>query len=185
MQHITLVTGNPNKAREVAAILGFEIGTQALDLPEIQSFSLEEIVREKVATAFARVGSPVLVEDVSFEIAALNGFPGPFIKFWEKQRGHDLYPKLNQAFGTDRAAACAGVGYADKNGVIFVESRIEGRVTSRRGEEGSGWGFDYYFQPDGYDGTFAKLGADVKNNISHRARAWAAMRDELRSRNLA
>jgi len=179
MQNITLVTGNPNKAREVAMILGFEIATRAIDLPEIQSFSLEEIVRQKVAAAFAIVGSPVLVEDVAFHLDALKGFPGPFIKFWDKQGCHDLDDAIAKALGDDRASARSGVGYADGTQIVYTESLVTGRVTARRGPEGNGWGFDFYFIPDGYNQTFAELGMEAKNKTSHRGLAFAAMREKL------
>ena len=179
MKNLTLVTGNPNKAREVAMILGYDIATRAIDLPEIQSFNLEEIVREKAAAAYAIVGSPVLVEDVSFSLAALNGFPGPFIKFWDKQGCHELDDAVARAFDNDRVTVQSGVAYADGAQMLYVESRIEGRVTSRRGPEGGGWGFDFYFIPDGFDQTFAELGSEAKNKTSHRSLAFAAMREKL------
>jgi len=85
---LTLVTSNPNKKIEVEEILtGVEITTKALDIPEIQSVSLKEIVLAKARAAFAMVGAPVLVEDVSFEMDCLNGFPGPFVKFWKQVVG--------------------------------------------------------------------------------------------------
>ena len=65
---------------------------------------------------------------------------------------------------------------------IQVVHRFEGIVNGeiireRRG--GEGFGYDPIFQPDGYDQTFAELGADVKNKISHRARAVAKLSEFL------
>ena len=58
------------------------------------------------------------------------------------------------------------------------EGIVKGQITKeKRGE--SGFGYDPIFQPDGYDTTFAELGSDIKNRISHRARAVAALCDYL------
>ncbi len=65
-----------------------ELKTQAIDTPEIQSFSLEEIVKVKAEFAQKACGGPVVVEDVALHIAALGGFPGPFVKFWHKEVGY-------------------------------------------------------------------------------------------------
>ncbi|NBS41857.1 non-canonical purine NTP pyrophosphatase, partial [bacterium] len=87
---ITIVTGNPNKLKELQAIFSdVEMGMRSVDIPEIQSLDLEEIVRAKVRSAFEAVGGPVIIEDVSFEIAALNGMPGPFVKWWAKTAGYE------------------------------------------------------------------------------------------------
>lgn len=183
MREIMLVTSNPNKAREIEAILnGCAIITQALSIPEIQSFSLREIVEAKARAAYALVQKPVLVEDVAFDIAAFGGFPGPFIKFWEQNVGHDRGVALARAAGDMRATARCGVGYCDENAFLYAEGIAEGTLTERCGTEG--FGFDFYFVPEGYDQTFAELGIAVKNAISHRKRGMEGMRDELHSRGL-
>jgi XTP/dITP diphosphohydrolase len=62
------------------------------------------------------------------------------------------------------------------------EGIVKGQITrEKRGE--SGFGYDPIFQPDGYETTFAELGSDIKNRISHRARAVAALCDYLRKNN--
>lgn len=63
------ITGNADKAAYLARYLGVELDHQKIDLDEIQSTSLEEIVEHKVRQAYDRIGKPVLVEDValSFE----------------------------------------------------------------------------------------------------------------------
>lgn len=177
---LTLVTSNPNKAAEFARILpDVAVETRALDLPEIQSISLEEIVRAKAAAAFAEIGAPVLVEDVSFEIGCLNGFPGPFVKFFARQVGYDRTLQFAETIGDFSARAVCGIGYADENGVHYVEGEVRGSLTTRA--EGEGWGFDFYFVPEGETETFAQLGPEKKDELSHRGNALRAMRDRLTS----
>ena len=82
MQKITFITGNEMKAKQLSLHFKFPVDHVKLDLPEIQSLDLEEIVRDKAKRAYAVVGSPVLVEEVSFTLHALNTLPGPLIKWF-------------------------------------------------------------------------------------------------------
>lgn len=148
---------------------GREMTSAAVEIPEIQSLSLEEIVRAKVRAAFEAVGGPVIVEDVSFEIAALNGMPGPFVKFWAKTAGYEPALIVCEATGNWSAKATCGAAYFDGERLEYVEGIVAGRLTAKAGD--STFGFDPYFVPDGYEETFGQLGSEVKNNISHRALA--------------
>jgi inosine triphosphate pyrophosphatase len=175
---ITLVTGNPNKLKELQVIMaGVEMTSVSIDVPEIQSMDLEEIVRAKVRAAFDAVGGPVIVEDVSFEIAALGGMPGPFVKWWAKTAGFEPALIVCESAGNWTARARCGSAYCDGTRVEYAEGVVTGRLTSKSGTEG--FGFDPYFIPDGYDQTFAQLGLDMKNQISHRARSFRMLREKL------
>lgn len=175
---ITLVTGNPNKLAELRAMFSdVEIASQALDIPEIQSLNLEEIVRAKARAAFDAVGGPVIIEDVSFEIAALNGMPGPFVKWWAKTAGYEPALTVCERTGNWSATARCGAAYCDGDRVEYAEGVLEGRLTQK--SDGEGFGFDYYFVPNGYEQTLAQLGPDVKNRLSHRALAMAAIRQKI------
>lgn len=82
MQPITFITGNQKKADYLARYLGFPIEHIKLDLDEIQSLELKEIVEHKVKKAYAKIKKPVIVEDASLEFTSLGRLPGPFIKFF-------------------------------------------------------------------------------------------------------
>ncbi len=175
---ITLVTGNPKKLRELQVIMdGVEMTSAAIDVPEIQSINLEEIVRAKVRSAFEAVGGPVIVEDVSFEISALRGMPGPFVKWWAKTAGYEPALIVCEKTGDWGARAICGSAYCDGDRLEYAEAVVIGRLTAK--SDGEGFGFDYYFIPDGYDQTFAQLGLEVKNQISHRARSLRMLREKL------
>lgn len=178
MPTITVVTSNPNKAAEIGSILiGTDIASTALEIPEIQSFSLEEIVKEKALHAYRKLQRPVLVDDVGFYLDVLKGFPGPFVKFWEKDVGYDLAFQIAEKFCNDRVTVRCGFGYADASRFLYAEGVVEGRIVSQRG--GNGFGFDFYFIPDGYDQTYAEMGREEKNKISHRRKGIDAMREKL------
>jgi inosine triphosphate pyrophosphatase len=169
MSDITLVTGNPNKLTELQAVLPAELDIQSrkLDLVEIQSLDVVEIVTSKLTAAYEIIGGPVIVEDISAELENLNGLPGPFIKFFEQQLGKDALYKLS-AEGTRVVIKCC-MGYYDGTTLVTFIGSMEGTITSPKGE--GGFGFDCVIIPDGYSDTLSVLGPDVKNTISHRFKA--------------
>ena len=93
MTTITFVTGNAKKLEEVTAILQkgsplpFTIGNQALDLPELQG-EPDEIAREKGKLAAEAARGPVMCEDTLLCFNALQGLPGPYIKWFLQKLGH-------------------------------------------------------------------------------------------------
>ncbi|MGI0134510.1 MAG: non-canonical purine NTP pyrophosphatase, partial [Candidatus Micrarchaeaceae archaeon] len=87
--HITLITGNPGKLKELQALAPnrLSITSRSLDLPEIQSLDVREVVEDKVRRAYEQIRTPVIVEDVSTGLDGLQGLPGPFFKFFERTLG--------------------------------------------------------------------------------------------------
>lgn len=79
MNNVVFVTGNQKKAEYLSNYLGHPVDHQKIELEELQSLDLRDIVRHKVHQAYAAVQRPVIVEDVSLEFAALGRLPGPFI----------------------------------------------------------------------------------------------------------
>lgn len=177
MKRILFATGNPNKLREASAILPMEVEQLAIDLPEIQSLDLQEILTAKLQAAYEECGQPVMVEDVSAELEALNGFPGPFIKFAEKTMGKAGLYELLKGHENKRAHMKAMVGFHDGSAMHFFTGQIDGIITAPR--EGEGFGFDFVFVPDGYDKTMSELGFEIKNTISHRYLALKNLADFL------
>jgi non-canonical purine NTP pyrophosphatase (RdgB/HAM1 family) len=172
-----LVTGNANKLAEVRQMLGPSVESIKLDLPEIQSASLQEITLDKVRRAYEAAGEAVVVEDVSTEILALGNFPGPFVKFWEQAGCWDHVQPLVEATGDRRMVVRSGVAYKDAGRELYVESEVRGTLVARRG--GDGWGFDFYFVPEGRDQTFAEMGKEQKNQLSHRGQSFAMLKGKL------
>jgi non-canonical purine NTP pyrophosphatase (RdgB/HAM1 family) len=177
---IYFVTGKPEKAREVAAIMGAAVEHLDLNLSEIQTTDMRELVECKASAAFANSdGRPVLVEDVAFYLEALGGFPGPFVKFWNEKGGpgYERAVRIAEALGEFGATALCSVGYTDGKNFFYAEGRVEGWLVRPRGV--SGFGFDPYFEPIGSSLTFAEMGETAKNTCSHRFRGFTAMRTML------
>ncbi len=80
MHSITFITGNQKKADYMRKFLMMPIEHIKLDLDEIQSLDLREIVEHKVRQAYDKIQKPVLVDDVSFEFCSLGRIPGTFVK---------------------------------------------------------------------------------------------------------
>ena len=172
MENITFASTNQNKFLEVQSILStrnISVDFSQLPLVEIQSDSLEEIAREKAKTAFAKVGRQVIIEDDGLFIDNLGGFPGQYSSFVFRTIGNDGVLKL-LAGAAKRSAYFQSV-IAFYNGITLSisEGRVNGRISDRV-TEGSGWGFDPIFIPDGTELTFTEL-KKSKNEYSHRKRA--------------
>ena len=171
METIVFASTNQNKFLEVQLILSswkISVDFSQIHLVEIQSDSLEEIAREKVKTAFAKVGRPVIVEDGGLFINSLGGFPGQYSSFVFKTIGNDGIVKLLE--GSARRSACfrSLVAFCDGKILSISDGKVDGTI-SRTITDG-GWGYDPIFVPAGTDLTFAQLN-ESKNEYSHRKRA--------------
>eukprot|EP00730_Choanoeca_flexa_P008869 TRINITY_DN12552_c0_g1_i1.p1 TRINITY_DN12552_c0_g1~~TRINITY_DN12552_c0_g1_i1.p1 ORF type:complete len:228 (+),score=44.46 TRINITY_DN12552_c0_g1_i1:696-1379(+) len=175
---ITFVTGNQKKLQEVKQILGpsfpFEVTNRKVDLPELQG-EPEEISKEKCRLAAKEVNGPVMVEDTSLCFNALNGLPGPYIKWFLEKTGHDGLNNLLAAYDDKSGYAQCIFAFTPGPGVeptVFV-GQTPGKIVPARGPTDFGW--DPIFQPDGYDTTYAEMDKAVKNKISHRFRSLEAL----------
>ncbi len=176
---LVFVTSNQGKLREAEAVLGRSLDHHGLDLPEIQSLDLSEVVLSKVEAARAVLGRPVIVEDTALEFAALGGFPGPLVRWLLISVGAEGLCRIVHAFGDPRATARCLVCASDGESKVFGEGVVEGEIVGRpRGDGGFGW--DSTFAPSGHGGlTYGEMDEDEKNRISHRHRAFTALRKAL------
>ena len=81
LPRFVLVTGNADKLAEARRLWPGELEHAAIDLPEIQSLDLAEVLQAKADEAWRRLQRPLVVEETGFELAALSGFPGPLVKW--------------------------------------------------------------------------------------------------------
>ena len=191
---LILASGNKGKLREFREILepmGIEIVSQAeagcdLDVDETGE-TFEDNAFLKASAICAAAGLPAVADDSGLCVDALGGAPGVHSarfgggKAWtDEQKYMYLLEKLDGV--TDRRArfvSCICCVFPDGT-VLRARGECPGRILD--GPVGSGgFGYDPVFAPEGCDGTFASLGEEVKNKISHRARALAAFAKELES----
>jgi XTP/dITP diphosphohydrolase len=178
------VTSNPDKAREAAEILGVELKSVALDLPEPQTLDVVEVATAKAITAREALSDPdypVLVEDSGLVIEAWNGLPGALTKWFLRSVGNEGLLRMLSAEENRSARAICAVAVAVADGSVRAfAGEVEGSIALEpRGSGGFGW--DPIFVPEGYAKTYAELGA-LKYRDSHRARALKAARVGLEAR---
>lgn len=183
---LVLITGNAGKLKEFEKLIHIDqlnFSSQSLDLKEIQSFSIEEIGESKIRSALSSIGNDseidaVMTDDTGLFCDALNGLPGPFIKWFLERMGADGLFDLSQNRQAGAKAVCLlSVGLVKTGQVLHFKGEVEGRLVSPRGEGGFGW--DKIFCPDGYTKTYGEMSQPEKNAISHRTLAVNRLREWL------
>lgn len=172
------VTSNPNKWQEAQRILGYAIDRVELDLEEVQAESVAEVALAKARAAFATLKRPVIVEDAGVELFGLGGFPGPYIKYWEKLGGLQSICRAADGLGDRRVRAVCALGICSDTGNDVVEGAVDGMLSLQpRGQAGFGW--DAIFVPRGEGRTFGEMTPEEKDARSHRRKAWELLRERL------
>jgi non-canonical purine NTP pyrophosphatase (RdgB/HAM1 family) len=179
MKKLTFITGNAGKAKYLADYFHLPVEHIKLDLHEIQSLDLKEVVEDKAQRAFAIVKSPVLVEDVSLIFNGMKKLPGPLIKWFLETLGNDGLCKLLDKYDDRSAFAEVQFAICDENGIHTFTGSMEGIIAENpRGEMGFGW--DPIFIPKGYDKTWAEMSDDDKHATSMRKIALEKMTEFLK-----
>lgn len=172
-----LVTGNPSKLIEARRLFP-DLEAVDLDLPEIQSLDLHEVLRAKAKEAWRQLRRTVIVEETGLELPALNGFPGPLVKWMLEAIGPEGIARTVAAAGDPGATArCALMLYDDAREIVAEGTTTGTLVLPPRGSHGFGW--DPVFQPEGASHTYGEMSPLQKDAISHRGRAWRAFGEAL------
>jgi XTP/dITP diphosphohydrolase len=191
-----LATANPDKAREIRALLTPDDGIELLErpsgVPEVDETgeTLEENARLKAAALCEATGLPAVADDTGLVVDALGGAPGVRSARYAGARAtYDdnvtkLLAELDGVAAPDRTARFATVAVArwPDDREVAVMGEVEGRIAERpRGR--NVFGYDPVFVPAGGDGrTFAEMTDAEKHSHSHRGRAFRALVEELRAR---
>jgi len=191
---LVLASANPDKAREIADLLGqvkgVELVPRPASLPDVEESgaSLEENARLKARAVMGATGEAAVADDTGLEVDALGGAPGLYTARYagEGATYADNVAKLLAALDgvEDRRArfrTVALVAFPDGSEVA-AEGVLAGSIaTEARG--GGGFGYDPVFMPDSCGGrTLAQLEAGEKNALSHRALALRALAQRLDER---
>lgn len=205
MKTIVAATRNKHKITEIGAITGKfgmdiisrdEAGVPPVEIPETGK-TFEENSYIKAYEIMKLCGEITVADDSGLVVDCLDGAPGVYSARFAGFEG--LWPGDGESTDTEDADNNAklvrlitGVPYEDRTArfvsvitmvypdgrVIVAKGTVEGHLLLE--EKGSGgFGYDPLFVPEGYDKTFGELGPDVKNAISHRARALAELHRKL------
>jgi XTP/dITP diphosphohydrolase len=192
---LVVATRNRHKTREIQHILGPEFRVRDLraylEVSEIREngTSFEENAKLKALAASRQLPALVIADDSGLEVDALGGAPGIYSARYaganatERNKIGKLLRELARVHPTDdrRRARFRCVVTLAHNGNLLgtFEGIVEGRIADEaRGD--SEFGYDPIFIPDGFEQTFGEMPAEVKNAISHRAKAIRALADRLR-----
>ncbi len=199
---IVFATNNKNKLEEIREILGNKFEVLSLndinchvDIPETGK-TLEENAVIKADYIFKNYNISVFADDTGLEVETLNGAPGVFSARYAGGEGHDSEANMKKLLKeldgkNNRKARFRTViavmlhqqsqhGMGETTPQLF-EGIVNGEITTEK-KGLSGFGYDPIFKPVGYDKTFAELGHEVKNHISHRAKAVEKLVDFLNSK---
>ena len=207
---IVFATNNNHKLSEIRSILGDSIEVLSLkdigcdvDIPETGK-TLEENALQKAQYVYDHYHMDCFADDTGLEVDALDGAPGVYSARYASMTSSTSYASHDSEANMARLLKELGennnrkarfrtvIALIQKKNVCpcgctsikeihQFEGIVEGEIIrERRG--GEGFGYDPIFQPEGYDQTFAELGMDIKNHISHRARATQKLADYLLKR---
>ena len=196
MKKLVFATNNEHKLSEVRAIL--KDTYQVLSLKDIDCFedipetadNLEDNARQKAQYIYDHYHVDCFADDSGLEVEALGGAPGVYSARYAALEGtgepHDAKANTNRLLRElenkdNRKAQFRTIVCLILNGKEHLfEGIVKGKINPQ--ERGTaGFGYDPVFQPEGYSETFAELGNDVKNSISHRALAIKALVNFLQS----
>ena len=192
---LLVATHNAHKTREIRRILGANFAVR--DLPKYPDFSkpiengktFDENAILKAIAASKKLPDLVVADDSGLEVDALGGAPGIYSARYADGNG-DARENINKLLreltvrniaAEKRSARFRCVIALARNGNVLgtFEGVIEGIIVDPPRGTG-GFGYDPVFQPAGFEQTFAEMPPELKNKISHRAQAIAALREGLR-----
>ena len=187
---LVFATNNKHKLEELQAILGDQFTLLSLkdiecfdEIPEEQP-TLEGNARQKAYYIYDKFGMNCFADDTGLEIKALNGEPGVYSARYAGEDKNseanmkkvlEKLTKINEREARFRTVISLVIDGEEKQFEGIVNGEI---LTEKRGD--SGFGYDPIFKPEGFDQSFAEMGLEDKNKISHRGRAVQKLVDYLK-----
>ena len=182
MKKLVFATNNAHKLEEIRAILGDKVEILSLndidchaDIPETAD-TLQGNAALKAQYIYENYGLDCFADDTGLEVEVLNGAPGIYSARYAGGEGHDSEANMKKLLSemqdkeNRRARFRTVICLIEGGKEHFFEGIVNGSIIRER-KGGAGFGYDPIFMPDGYSETFAEMGNDEKNKISHRARA--------------
>lgn len=189
MKKIVFATNNLNKLQEVREILKDQyqvIGLKDLNFDQElaeDGDTFEKNALQKAKFIAEKFKIACFAEDAGLEVQALNQDPGVFSARYAGNQRSDkdniaLLLKNLEGIKNRKARFKAVIALVDGQNTLYFDGIVNGRISLAPIGSG-GFGYDPVFIPDGYEDSFAQLGKDIKNSISHRAKAIKKLIDFL------
>ena len=189
MKQLVFATNNQHKLQEVQDMLKNSYRILSLkeinceeDIPETAE-TLEGNALLKARFVKEKYGFDCFADDTGLEVKALNNAPGVYSARYageDKDAKANIRKVLDELKDKEDTSACfkTVIALIQNNKEYLFEGIVNGKII--REEKGNaGFGYDPVFVPEGYNQTFAELGVDIKNKISHRAKAVNKLKDFL------
>ena len=193
LKELIFASHNKGKIKEIKELLtplNITVKTSDdIEIPDVEetgtTFAENSLLK---SSAIAKMtGIACIADDSGLCVDALNGAPGVYSARYAPNRDFDkgmekLLTEMKESSNKSRSAhfSCViSLAYPDGKYEIF-EGRVDGHIAEKKQGNG-GFGYDPLFIPDGFDKSFAELGSEVKNSISHRARAMQKLLAYLKS----
>jgi len=193
METIILATRNKGKVQEICTLLN-DLPIKFISLLDIENFTeiiedgatYEENAKIKAEQIFDKLGIPTIADDSGLEVDALNGIPGIHsaryagIPSNPRENIRKLLQSLNNVPKHLRGAQFRCVAaYKDDHIEYLAQGICMGSIAFEPKGVG-GFGYDPIFIPEGFEQTFGEISQNIKNSISHRAKAFCHLKDFLR-----
>jgi len=196
MKTLVFASNNAHKLEEIRSILGDQYEVKSLkdigcevDIPETGN-TFRENALQKATYVKEHYGYDCFADDSGLQVEALEGEPGVYSARYAQKNGVSFDGNKDQAnmdvllqkmANESNRKACfrTSVALIYQGETHFFDGIVEGKIIQeKRGNQG--FGYDPLFIPNGYTQTFAELGNEIKNGISHRARAVAQLAEFLK-----
>jgi XTP/dITP diphosphohydrolase len=190
---VALATRNPGKIKEIRSILSdvpieIVLPDERWVSPPEHGTTYRENAVEKAGSLAKHLGVPAMADDSGIEVDALDGAPGPRSARYAGAHAGDrenleaLIDALRDVRAPKRTARyrCVAALVNTSGKVVTAEGTVEGVLLAQPRGSG-GFGYDPIFVPEGETRTMAELAADEKDRISHRGRAFRALRPAIES----
>lgn len=170
MKELTFITGNKNKLKSFYQYSDIPITHVDLDLTEIQSLNVNQIVEHKAKEAFRIIQKPVIIEDVSLTFHAMGKLPGPLVKWFLEEIGNEGLCRMLDTYEDKSATASVTYGLFDGKALHLFYGDTKGTIAQHpMGTNDFGW--TPIFIPDGYEVTWGEMNLEDQGKTSMRKKA--------------
>ena len=127
--NLHFITSNPNKFRELSELLECDLYHIAIDLQEIQTTDLYDLIKFKLRQAYEHTQGPVIVEDTSLYFEAWKELPGPLVKYFLKNIGLYGMVRALDEFNNNSAIAVCCMGFTKDGKIMHLfEGKVKGNI---------------------------------------------------------
>ena len=182
MQDILYITSNAGKFEEASLILNsVQLKQKNVDTVEIQG-KPEDIIKDKASQLAQKIQQAFIVEDVSFSLSCLNGFPGPYIKDFLYAVGEKGLFEIAEKFNNYKASTICFAAYCfPGDEPIYCSGEIFGTLVPPKGGVKHGKvSYNSVFKPDGYSQTFGEMSMEDHAKMSHRFHALKKLKQHFK-----